>query len=158
MMEAKKEIKFTVLFIFLALVLAFGSYDTLGASLNTDVPVVSVISPSMVPTFYKGDLLIIKGTNFKDLKEGDVIVYDLKNAESNQCLRWKKETDRENIPIVHRIIAKRENYVITKGDNNPGPDPCEVNPDEIKGKMVLIVPKIGYIKLKAVELWNSIKA
>lgn len=133
------EIKISILFVFLALILAYGSYNTLGTALRTDTPVVTVVSPSMIPEFYKGDLLIVQGVNFSSIQEGDVIVYDAPNME---------------IPVVHRVHVKKENYLITKGDNNDQVDPWKVKEPMIKGKVLYEIPKIGYLKLAAVEFYK----
>ncbi|WP_347721611.1 signal peptidase I [Candidatus Nanohalococcus occultus] len=68
-------------FIVISLVLAFGILQTTGAVLNTDKPVVSVVSCSMYPQLHVGDILVVQGQNFEDIKEGDVLVYSTKQAE-----------------------------------------------------------------------------
>lgn len=69
-------------FLSIALILAFGTLQTTGTVLNTDKPVVSVVSCSMYPGpgeegLYKGDILVVKGTPFEDIKEGETIVYQV---------------------------------------------------------------------------------
>jgi signal peptidase len=86
--------------------------------------------------------------NINDIQIGDIIVY---------YGTWTPTPEN----IVHRVIKKetKENgtvVYITKGDNiqtNPTPDPLEVQPDQIRFKVVsinnheLVIPKLGYITL-----------
>ena len=55
---------------------------------NTESPIVVVLTGSMEPAFFRGDLLLV--THFpEDLKIGDIIVFKIPNQE---------------IPIVHRAM------------------------------------------------------
>jgi signal peptidase I, archaeal type len=110
-----------------------------------------VVSGSMEPVFYRGDVVVIEKTNFlgiqeinpSDLKVGDIIIYQA---------TWFPE------PVIHRIIniqtgSDGQMYYVTKGDNNPKPDPSLVSTSQVQAKVVslgdqpLIIPKIGYITL-----------
>ena len=55
---------------------------------DCDGPMVVVISGSMEPHFYRGDVLVTYNRN-RNFKVGDIISYKLNNRE---------------IPIVHRIV------------------------------------------------------
>lgn len=109
-----------------------------------------VVSGSMEPVFYRGDIVVLEKTDFlgihefnpEDVKVGDVVVYDAK---------WYDQ------PVIHRVINITDingttMYVI-KGDNNDKPDPYYVAPDQIKEKVVsigdnlVVIPKIGYLSL-----------
>jgi len=109
-----------------------------------------VVSGSMEPVFYRGDIVIVEKSDFfglqefnpLDVKKRDIIIY---NAN------WFPE------PVIHRIIDIKEDengvYYITKGDNNPAPDPEKVRPSQVTARVIkidnhlLIIPKIGYITL-----------
>jgi signal peptidase I len=110
-----------------------------------------VVSGSMEPVFYRGDIVIIEKTNFfglneikpNDLKVGDIVIYQA---------TWFPE------PVIHRIIQigrtpDGKEYFITKGDNNPVPDPVVVYPEQVIAKVITfgnqpaIIPKVGYITL-----------
>ncbi|KZX12537.1 signal peptidase I [Methanobrevibacter curvatus] len=109
-----------------------------------------VVSGSMEPTFYRGDIVIIEKTNFlgfqefnpEDVEVGDIVVYDAS---------WY------NKPVIHRVINKTtiegETYFTIKGDNNPVQDPYPVPVSQIRERVInientpLIVPKIGYVSL-----------
>ncbi|MBQ2635706.1 MAG: signal peptidase I [Methanobrevibacter sp.] len=109
-----------------------------------------VVSGSMEPAFYRGDIVLVEKADFlginefnpDDVEVGDVVVYDAK---------WFDQ------PVIHRVIRIAEingttMYVI-KGDNNDSPDPYYVTSDQIKEKVVtfgdnlVVIPKIGYLSL-----------
>lgn len=59
---------------------------------NTESPIVVVLTGSMEPAFFRGDLLLV--THFpEELKIGDIIVFKIPNQE---------------IPIVHRAMIIQE--------------------------------------------------
>ncbi|XP_062511872.1 signal peptidase complex catalytic subunit SEC11A-like [Corticium candelabrum] len=75
---------------------------------HSESPIVVVLSGSMEPAFFRGDLLFL--TNYQDdpLQAGEVVVFKVEGRE---------------IPIVHRIIKLHEQKdgqmkFLTKGDNN----------------------------------------
>ena len=135
-MTSKKEIVAYVIIILLALVLA--------QHLNV------VVSGSMEPEFYRGDIVVVEKANLfglgiqefdpNDVQVGDIVVY---NAE------WVDEA------VIHRVINITEingsTYFVIKGDNNDVPDPYYVSPDQITDRVVtlgddpLIIPYIGNI-------------
>lgn len=137
-MTSKKEIVAYVIIILLALVLA--------QHLNV------VVSGSMEPEFYRGDIVVVEKANLfglgiqefdpNDVQVGDIVVY---NAE------WVDEA------VIHRVINITEingsTYFVIKGDNNNVPDPYYVSPDQITDRVVtlgddpLIIPYIGNINL-----------
>ncbi len=89
--------------------------------------------------FERGDLLVVQGVaKFSELNIGDVVVLD---------------QGGDVIPLVHRIVAFWEESglarFITKGDANSSPLLIERSniPEQIIGKVVFAVPKIGYIGL-----------
>lgn len=103
-----------------------------------------VVSGSMEPTLYKGDIIILE-SNPSSIEVGDIIVYHA--VRLNSAL------------VVHRVIAKGkssngEDYYLTKGDNNQFQDPMEVYPNQVTSKVIninnkpLIIPKLGYINIK----------
>ncbi len=86
-------------------------WKTLMVITYSDSPVVVVLSGSMEPLYYRGDILTLYNREEK-IYTGDVVVY--------------KNGDQE-IPIVHRVIAIQEKdgedyYILTKGDNNLSDD------------------------------------
>lgn len=67
----------TFFFLTIAVLLAFGSLQTAGTVLNTERPVVSVVSCSMYPALNVGDILLVQGTEFEDIEEGDIAIYQV---------------------------------------------------------------------------------
>ena len=55
----------------------------------TESPIVVVLSGSMEPSMYRGDILLLHKTT--EIENGDIVVYNLPG---------------EGIPIVHRVILK----------------------------------------------------
>ncbi len=100
-----------------------------------------VVSGSMEPVFYRGDIVIVD-KNPEDIHTGDIIIYQAS---------WFPQ------PVIHRVIRVEKSngteYFITKGDNNPAPDPAVVYPQQVVAKVVtldekpVVIPKIGYITL-----------
>lgn len=70
-----------VYFIAIALVLAFGALQATGTVMNTEKPVVSVVSCSMYPQLHVGDVLIVQGKSYDQIQEDDVIVYSVMEAD-----------------------------------------------------------------------------
>lgn len=92
----------------------------------------NIVSESMEPTFYKDDLAIVKSCDVEELKIGDIITFQ-----------------QEDRIISHRILditrKKGEKTFITKGDHNEVEDPEPVDTQNIYGKVVFVIPKIGKI-------------
>lgn len=118
-------------------ILYFGIQGAIFIILRTDSPMMAVVSNSMYPTFERGDLIFIKGVDSPDeIKQGDIIVFQL---------------EHESITKVHRVIEVMNQGGLvqfkTKGDANSSPDPEPVSFEEVKGKVVFWLPKLGYISL-----------
>lgn len=127
----------TIVYLFLGFVIAYSVNLALGYVLQTSTPVVAVFSDSMVPTFYKGDMIVVYGD--KDISVGDIIVFDV--------------PDRQ-YPIIHRVISISDSVIRTKGDNNSGPDPENwmTTKERIHGKAILKIPILGWVKIIFVEI------
>ncbi|WP_457555276.1 signal peptidase I [Candidatus Pyrohabitans sp.] len=150
-MNLKRELRETLRYIVIGLILAVALNFGLGLVLGAEKPVMAVVSSSMEPTFSKGDLVVIKGIAPEEVKVGDIIVY---------------YNPFKHIPVVHRVVAIEEidgkRYFITKGDNNrtnpyPDQDPRvmlapPVSEQNLKGKVIFWIPKIGWVKVLFTEL------
>ncbi|KAM0681015.1 Signal peptidase complex catalytic subunit [Glugoides intestinalis] len=80
-----------------------GSYmiwKIIGMFLNNDSPIVCVLSESMEPGFKRGDVLFIKPGTYN---VGSIAVF---------------QVYKDDIPIVHRVIKREGEFILTKGDNN----------------------------------------
>jgi signal peptidase len=109
-----------------------------------------VVSESMEPVMYKGDLVIVD-TNPSTVQVGDIAIYSG---------TWPHRVPED---IIHRIVkigqlSNRTTVMEFKGDNNPAPDPYLVYSNQIVAKVVtinghpLVIPKIGYISIWFKEL------
>lgn len=117
----------------LSFLAAFIIYQVLIFATGTQVPVVSIASGSMIPKFYPGDLVFAVAP--ENLEAGDIVIYHA------QCPYMP---DRD---IIHRILGFKDGKIITKGDNNPYPDPCAVSYSQLKGKVLFQAPLLGWPRL-----------
>lgn len=160
----KSELIENIKYIIFGILAAYLLNLTLGLILQTGLPVVAVVSESMTHDsltpfnhykflqdnynfteeqinswpisggFRKGDVLVVKGMEMDKLKIGDVIVYNIKG---------------QKIPIVHRIISI-DDKIVTKGDHNPVVDGW--TPSKIHGRVVFVIPYLGWPKLLLTEI------
>ena len=91
-----------------------------------------ITTDSMAPSINRYDVSIVKNTKEEKLAEGDVITFK-----------------QGNKVITHRItnIEEQDTKTIytTKGDNNNLEDSEKIEYNQIEGKNVLTIPKLGYI-------------
>ena len=99
----------------------------------------------MYPTLKKGDAIIIEKLDDKNkhlVKEGVVIAFK----------------DGDNI-ITHRIESivneNGEEYIITKGDNNPSKDVTKKKKDDIIGIVKFRIPLLGYPSIEISQIKNK---
>ena len=95
---------------------------------------VAILTYSMEPIFTRGDAVIVEKLDKEEknkLKKGDIIQYQV-----------------DKTVVVHRIIkVKKEDnkkVYILKGDNNNAKDPKPVYMEQIMGKVLFSIPKVGY--------------
>ena len=99
-----------------------------------------VLSGSMIPTIQVKDIVVTKKIPENRLEIGDIITFISPDP------RWG------GISITHRIIdiyydeSKGIHTYKTKGDYNNIADAVPVPNDNILGKVILKVPKLGYIQ------------
>ncbi len=97
-----------------------------------------IVSQSMVPTININDAIIVKRVDHDNYKIGDIISF------SSSDINYK------GLTITHRIIDKQSSsdtnsIYTTKGDNNLVADYAGVKTDQIYGRVLFIIPKIGYV-------------
>ena len=149
----KRKIIIAILLIIFAFSGSFLIYYIMQISLNTNTPMVVVISESMRPNLLEGDLLFLKGIDpamikngTSEGKEGDIIVFDARELPG-----WMAPPSE---PIVHRVIAKKYDsgwFFLTKGDANPSHDRSWVPESRVIGIVVGRIPYIGWIKILLTE-------
>jgi signal peptidase len=130
----------SIMSVIVGVLLAFSINQGLALALATPMPVVAVESNSMVPTFQRGDILILQGVPADSLHIGDVIVFSPQGQPT---------------PVVHRIIATNADGTLqTQGDANAGQLEFErhISPQQIEGKVIMIVPYLGWVKLVIMDI------
>ncbi len=97
-----------------------------------------IISPSMVPTIKVEDAIVIQRKEANELKKGDIITF--KSSDPRYS----------GVTITHRIVEVqkqgKEYFYKTKGDNNNTPDAALVSYKNVYGKVLVTIPKIGYLQ------------
>jgi signal peptidase len=93
-------------------------------------------SGSMEPKMYPGDVVIIAKVPADSIETGDVIQFRVP----------------EEVTVMHRVIEIQETEAgskvfITKGDANDKPDSEPVIPENVVGKAVMTVPKVGWASI-----------
>ncbi len=91
------------------------------------ISVDSIMSGSMEPVLRTGGIV------FTDTKErrpeiGDIVTYQV--GENR---------------VTHRVIRKERKGYVTKGDANNKEDPTVVTADQIIGKVIFVLPCLGYV-------------
>ncbi|CEN80571.1 signal peptidase I [Paraclostridium sordellii] len=89
----------------------------------------TVLSGSMEPEFYPGDMVVTKHKDKANINVNDIVTYK----------------DNEGVIITHRIIEETDEGYITKGDNNNVKDAGILKAENIIGKVKFSIPKIGYV-------------
>jgi signal peptidase I len=146
----RKKLIISIVMISIAFFGSFFVYFILQVSLNTETPVVVVVSGSMSPHINEGDLLFVQGRDPQDIRNGsaieqngDVIVFNAWGLPG-----WPS-APRD--PIVHRVIGKWLDgdtwYFQTKGDANPIQDPVPVPENRVLGVVIGGIPFIGWVKI-----------
>jgi signal peptidase len=168
----KNEYVQTAVVIGLIVLVVFGFWYGSQLVLNTQYPVLAVVSGSMcIPydgqcdgwshtfdrTLHIGDLILVQGVNPADLNA---------NYPNSDIIVFRKPGNPDEL-IVHRIVAINEVngklYFRTKGDGNGNkwprtPQPTEYDPwedngvsgvseDNVVGKVIMRVPLVGNVVL-----------
>ena len=96
--------------------------------------------------FNKGDIMVLKGVEPKNIKIGDVLVFQ--SAYGNE-------------PIIHRVVAisgdESSGFVYqTKGDHNgdSGNIDTNIQQDAVYGKAIFRIPFLGWIKIAFMWLFS----
>jgi len=100
-------------------------------------------SGSMSPLMETGDVVIVAKVPANSIKSGDII-------------EFRRD---EHTNVVHRVISidatGGKQTFTTKGDANAAPDDDKVIPENVIGKVVLNVRKIGLISIVLKRLFQS---
>ena len=101
-------------------------------------------SGSMEPKMHAGDVVIIAKVPADNIELGDIIQFRVP----------------EEITIMHRVIEIQETegggkLFITKGDANDEPDSEPVMPDNVVGKAVMTIPKVGWASVVVKQFFTG---
>ena len=136
-----------IVIVFVCLIAAFLLYYIISAQIHSKDPgyrpnigIYTIVSPSMDPVIKVYDVVINKKvTKPEQIQIGDIITYISTNANS------------EGMTITHRVIEINQTddntfEYRTQGDNNPEPDAVYVTFDNVLGKEIMIIPKLGKLQ------------
>ena len=97
---------------------------------------IMLLGDSMVPTIESGTLLVVQPEEQYHL--GDLIAF----------------VNEDGINVVHRIVEVTDEGFVTKGDNNPKRDRYIVTYDDAVGRVVFVVPYLGFTSLVLKTPWG----
>ena len=112
----------------------------------------TIVSPSMVPTINVLDVVVTMRVNSpEDIEKGDIVTFNSTDYRYSGVL------------VTHRILdiektSNGEYLFTTKGDNNNTQDSSRISFNEIYGRVLFRIPKIGYIQyyLSSILGWVAI--
>jgi len=111
---------------------------------GSESPIVVVLSGSMEPAFYRGDLLFLNNFEQEPIRVGEIVVFKIEGRD---------------IPIVHRVIKLHEkengtSKFLTKGDNNSvddrglyAPGQLWLQKKDVVGRARGFVPYVGIVTI-----------
>uniref|UniRef100_H2YVB3 Signal peptidase complex catalytic subunit SEC11 n=1 Tax=Ciona savignyi TaxID=51511 RepID=H2YVB3_CIOSA len=111
---------------------------------GSESPIVVVLSGSMEPAFYRGDLLFLANDRSDPIRAGEIVVFKIEGRD---------------IPIVHRVIKVHETHegkikFLTKGDNNEvddrglyKPGQLWVEKQHVVGRARGFLPYVGMVTI-----------
>ncbi len=132
----------------LSLLIAAFALILLLSAMGTTRPFHVSLGRSMQPTLWQGSLIVAQGVLVEDLRIGDIIVINTP----------KEARTKGGLPptIIHRVVDiavdDGRTAIRTKGDNETNPDPFTVSADDVVGREVLVIPRVGYVML---YLWSG---
>lgn len=118
------------------LVLTFVFFQLIVAVSGAENPVAIVVSGSMEPAVYRGDIVFMYNDKSTPFSVGEIVTFGSHD-----------DTDGEKT-ILHRIVHTNGTHVQTKGDNNPVSDAYFLYDDalpveRLTGRVWLTVPYIA---------------
>lgn len=90
-----------------------------------------IATGSMEPVIHAGDMVLVQRIDARNLQVGDIIQF-----KSDQVFIFHR--------VVEIVKEKREIKYKTKGDNNSSEDAELVKVENIKGRVIYTIPKVGY--------------
>lgn len=113
----------------LVLLVLTGGYIALAVILGTPQFLATVTSNSMAPALERGDWVVLQKQAGYQVR--DVVVFSVSGSV-----------------FVHRVVARTSGGLYrTKGDAVAQSDGWSLPPDAVMGKVVLRIPRLGYLSL-----------
>lgn len=110
--------------------------------LRSWAPFMGIYGTSMEPEFKVGDLVLVEHISSGEVKEGDVIVFEIPTL-----VRESYNYPQSVAHRVTKVISKNDGVIFkTKGDNT-GEDPFVVRPVDLRGKVGKKIPYLGFFLL-----------
>eukprot|EP00037_Helgoeca_nana_P000065 m.20003 g.20003 ORF g.20003 m.20003 type:complete len:199 (+) comp10082_c0_seq1:80-676(+) len=141
----KRQLAFQILNFGMIIFSALMIWKGLMCFTGSESPIVVVLSGSMEPAFFRGDLLFLTNDLSDPVRVGEVLVFKVKGRE---------------IPIVHRVMKLHQERgtaaikFLTKGDNNQvddrglyAPGQIWLEPSDVVGRARAFVPKVGIVTI-----------
>lgn len=109
--------------------------------LNTWMFINHVVLKKEVPQLFGyAQLVVLSGSMDPALKVGDlVIIHEEKEYQKQDIITFRTEI----APTTHRIIETKDTGFITKGDANNVEDEGIVTRNQIYGRVIMSIPKVG---------------
>ncbi|XP_076814747.1 signal peptidase complex catalytic subunit SEC11C-like [Clavelina lepadiformis] len=140
----KRQVYFQVLNFAMIISSALMIWKGMMVATGSESPIVVVLSGSMEPAFYRGDLLFLTNYRADPVRAGEIVVFKIEGRD---------------IPIVHRVIKLHEKAdgkvkFLTKGDNNEvddrglyKPGQLWVERDHVVGRARGFIPYVGIVTI-----------
>lgn len=96
---------------------------------------ITVLSSSMQPTISAGDMMVVLSAGSYSV--GDIVTYRQINGQL----------------VTHRVTEVTTTGYWLKGDANDSPDPKAVLKNAIVGKVLLVVPMLGFVFSFFSQMW-----
>lgn len=97
----------------------------------------TVLTGSMRPHLPPGTLVVVRPIDAKDIRAGDVVTYQLESGKP-------QVVTHRVVSVANRLDGSRA--FTTQGDANSAPDPKQVRPEQVRGKLWYVVPKLGHVQ------------
>ncbi|TPX40794.1 hypothetical protein SeMB42_g05420 [Synchytrium endobioticum] len=140
----KRQLALQVLNICMIVSSALMIWKGLALVVNSESPIVVVLSGSMEPAFHRGDLLFLHMPN-EPIRTGEICVFKLEGRD---------------VPIVHRVLRVHDDasdgkqYILTKGDNNLVDDrglynegQLWIHREDVIGRVKGFLPHVGIVTI-----------
>ncbi|MBO1305388.1 signal peptidase I [Enterococcus sp. 669A] len=86
--------------------------------------------------FYSGDIVLVKMTDGSEVKEGDIVTFQVGDGDRYLTHRM--------VERLTELNGEEGDYIVTKGDANESNDP-PIDASRVYGKVTFIIPRMGTV-------------